>query len=447
MIFRYGGGSQAAHNVVTSGGLHHCFSQIGSGALNARVQTILTKKMAVGPIALANESKILGEKIARNYLESLTIDPECLITTPFHKIINQMQEVSRGNKRRGSCGMGVGQTFQDGALFGQQALLAKDLLERKKLLQKLRFIQDNKAELAKRLVNQNPKNMRLQNQLSRVTSHGYMEEIADYFHRFALYSGVSISSGKLSAQLYSGRAIFEGSQGALLDIKRGFWPHITHSDTMFGNADEFLGDMGIEEAVKIGVIRAYATRHGAGPFVTEDYALGNKIPDVHNKNKEWQGGFRVGWIDLVAIRYALECAGRIDSIAVTNLDRLSGIDPIKVCTCYEYIGKEEGLDQYFDWHREGDRVIINKIKKLKDPSEKDRKEQTARIYLTKPVFKEVEGWRQDISKAKSLDDLPVKAREYLEVISSAVGKDTPISIVSVGPKSDDKFFTKQLTQP
>ena len=146
-----------------------------------------------------------------------------------------------------------------------------------------------------------------------------------------------------------GTIIFEGAQGILLDEWYGFHPYTTWSTTTFKNAEQLLAEQSYAaEVTRIGVMRAYATRHGPGPFVTEDAQLSLALPDAHNGHNLWQRQFRVGYLDLVATRYALDIAGSVDCLAVTHLDRLSQLPAWNVCDAYSFQEPaKETLDTYF----------------------------------------------------------------------------------------------------
>lgn len=440
-VVRYNGGHQAAHNVVNLKGIHHCFSQFGSGTFNTEVGTVLSEKMVINPISLINESDLLNRKLAKNALDRLTIDSDCLVTTPFHKMINRMQEVVRGGDRHGSCGVGVGQTIQDGKFFKDRALRFGDLLNKKLLLSKLIFIQMIKVDLAEQLLCQKEDSRYLREVLLKMKDSGYLRDITDYFYSFAKNSKAGTSHELIQGK--DSDVVFEGAQGVLLGLNSGFLPYVTKSDTTFRNAENLLKKSGsfIDKKVRIGVLRAYFTRHGAGPFISEDSKLAQKIPDEHNLFSEWQGDFRIGWFDLVAARYALSCVGDIDFIAITNLDRLSGLRKIKVCSCYEYVGKvDDSMDDLFEWHLDCGRIIIDNIKKVEEAMRHLLYDLTEKLRLCKPVFTELDGWEKSIVKAYSMSGLPVQAQDYLRFLMSKDGMNVPISMVSVGPRSSDKFF-------
>lgn len=425
-VFRFNGGAQAAHFVVASDGLLHCFSQFGSGTLTG-AGTVLTNKMLVDPIRMMNEATALEEKGVANPLNQVIIDPDCLIITPFHGIINQILEISRGKSRYGSCGIGVGETVKDGRQLGKMALIAGDMFDKEVLLNKLDFLLRIKIDLAEQLVVEHPDKTEFAEYLKKLKQKGYIEKLISIYCNFATKSGVRIKHIDRSMLTSEGNIIFEGAQGVLLDEDRGFYPFITRSATTFKNADEFISNFGTsKKVVKIGVMRAYATRHGQGPFVTEDEWLGKQIPDIHNGANEWQGAFRIGWFDFLAAWYALETAGRIDCVALTNFDRLNDFKKIKVCHAYKYDGAaDESLEQFFDYEKEGNGKII--IKKIKFPSITSLEYQSRLAELLKlcqPIYTTVE-------KDKYMQFL----EEHLNI---------KISIVSVGPTARDKIEARPL---
>lgn len=425
-VFRFNGGAQAAHFVVAPNGVLHCFSQFGSGTL-AGAGTVLTSKMLVDPIRMMNEAVALEEKGVANSLNHIVIDPNCLIITPFHGIINQMLEISRGETRHGSCGVGVGETVKDGRYLGKMALMAGDMFDKKVLLNKLDFLLRIKIDLAEQIVVEHPDKTELAEYLKKLKQKRYIEKLISVYYNFATKSGIRIKHVYRSMLASEDNIIFEGAQGVLLDEDRGFYPYITHSRTTFKNADELISNFGSsKEVIKIGVMRAYATRHGQGPFVTEDEWLGKQIPDIHNGANEWQGVFKIGWFDLLAAWYALEAAGRIDCIALTNFDRLNDFKKIKVCHAYKYDGAaDESLEQFFDYEKESNGKII--IKKIKFPSVTSLEYQSRLaelLKLCKPIYRSIE---------KS---------EYARFLEEELK--TKISIISVGPKATEKIEVKPL---
>ncbi|MCY1145354.1 adenylosuccinate synthetase [Actinoplanes sp. Pm04-4] len=299
-VLRFNGGAQAAHNVVTEDGRQHTFAQLGSGTLRG-VPTHLTRFMVVDPLALAAEARSLG-----NPFELLTVDGDALLATPWHRAANRRRELARGAGRHGSCGMGVGETMAY-ALSHDRAPRVGDALSRTALRARLAAVE---ADLG-------PAGVPL-------------DDVVDAFLAFG--RAVRIVSGHEKTLLREGPCVFEGAQGVLLDEWRGWHPHTTWSTTTFGNVSELC-----DSYRRIGVVRTYTTRHGAGPFVTEDPEL--DLPEGHNATGEWQGAFRVGHFDAVAHRYAVEVAGGVDGLAVTHLDVPERCPDLRICESYTVDGE------------------------------------------------------------------------------------------------------------
>ncbi len=220
----------------------------------------------------------------------------------------------------------------------------------------------------------------------------------------------------------SGTVIFEGAQGVLLDEFHGFYPHNSRSVLTNENAEILLSENKFDGAVtKLGLTRAYATRHGAGPFVTEDDTLSAKVRDYHNDNNAWQREFRVGHLDLVALRYALAMNGQVDELVVTNLDRMQEIDEWKVCNRYQYTGTSEFVNEFFEVEDD----VVHGLKALHDPENLAiHQERTKLLSEMQPIY-------EDIERDENI---------YLVMIEEMLG--IPITITSSGTTADDKVERK-----
>jgi adenylosuccinate synthase len=299
-VLRFNGGAQAAHNVIHDDGRHHTFAQFGSGTLRG-VPTHLTRFMVVDPLALAAEAAALG-----NPFELLTVDEDALLATPWHRAANQRREAARGSGRHGSCGMGVGETMAY-ALSHPSAPRVGDVRSRSVLRRRL-------AEVAEFFDNPDIP----------------FDDVVETFLAFG--RAVRIVDGShVDRLLAEGPCVFEGAQGVLLDEWRGWHPHTTWSTTTFDNVNELCPSFR-----RLGVVRTYTTRHGAGPFVTADESL--TLPEAHNGRGVWQGAFRTGHFDAVAHRYAVTVAGGVDALAVTHLDVAESTPELQVCTSYDLDG-------------------------------------------------------------------------------------------------------------
>jgi adenylosuccinate synthase len=413
-VVRYGGGSQAAHNVVLSNGLEHCFAQFGSGTLNPGTLTFLAEPMAVNPLNLLNENEVLKEKGVNDALARLTIHPNCLVTTPFHSIHNQMLELFRGENRHGSCGLGVGQTFIDSAVFGDYSLRVSDLRDEKLTFKKLEMLRLTKLDIAEQLIKTQPENKALADLAEKLQRKDFARRLAEDYR---VFTGQVNIADQLPRTARNGLIIFEGSQGILLDKNYGFWPYVTKADVSLTAAKSVAERLCPErEIVTLGIIRAYFTRHGRGPFVSEDAGLTAELPDKHNLSGAWQGEFRVGWFDLVAARYALEVCGGVDYLAITNLDRLSKFKQVKICTGYEYFG-QESLDDLADCELIDGRRIITSLRK----ENFGHRESLTKVFEScRPVY-------------EVIDFEPVN---YLKRLEHELR--TPIALVSTGSTSAQK---------
>lgn len=309
LVVRFNGAGQAAHNVITSNGLHHCFSQFGSGSL-AGAKTHLSQFMSVEPLALIKEAEHLQTIGMSNPFDRLTIDPRAPILTPYHRALNQIRELSRSVKH-GTCGYGAGELGRDLA-EGLDVLTADLLYHGFQTARRLAQIRERLYAEARKLSDTMP------DEISKLFNIDHSRWISD-----ARRAPVRIGN-----MPENDIAIFEGAQGVLLDEWKGFHPHTTWSNTTFDNAYEILnekyGGSGMRFDVEtIGVTRAYATRHGAGPFPTEDASM--SVPNTeHNTLGDWQGAFRIGSLDLMLLDYAVRAIGGVDSLAVTCLDHVHG---------------------------------------------------------------------------------------------------------------------------
>lgn len=386
LVVRHNGGAQAGHNVVESG-RHHTFSQFGAGTFCPGVRTYLSRYMVLHPGGLLEEACVLGRKGVPDALERLSIDPQAKVITPFHQAVNRLREVLRGEARHGSCGLGVGETVHHSLEHPRQAVLAQDFHSPGTLRRKLLGIQQHYwqefADRREALV----RDPLAAPELAVLESAAVGENFIELTQR--LVSRVQDFSPP------EGTVIFEGAQGVLLDEWRGFHPYTTWSTCTFDNALELLKEWG-GEAFRLGVTRTYSTRHGAGPFPTEDPQLRAKEP--HNAWGPWQEGFRQGWLDMVLLRYAVEACGGLDGLALTHLDRLA--PGFKMAHAYEEMDRVDlGTSQDLD-HQERLGQALEKVH---------------------PIYRRV--------------DSPEAVKDLLSEVVQA-----PLVIKSFGPKPDDKWL-------
>lgn len=340
-VIRYNGGAQAGHRVVTPVGdgvaqQEHVFAQFGAGTL-AGAATHLSRFMLLDPLAMLAEAAHLQTLGVIDAFQRTTIDERAVVITPFQRAVNRVREALRGAGRHGSCGMGIGETTADRLTYGDQVVLAGDLAARDRLYAKLAFLR--RVNLAKvqpyqaQIAACEPAAA----EMAWLLDPAWDEWLLDAYAEFAAQANFVPGHYLHVLLAQPGAVVFEGAQGVLLDEWAGFHPHTTWSTTTLANADQLLAEANYAGRVtRLGITRAYATRHGAGPFVTADATLTGVLPDACNGTGVWQQGFRVGWLDLVMLRYALATVGSLDFLAVTCLDRLAALAEIKLCTDYEY---------------------------------------------------------------------------------------------------------------
>ncbi|MFE3052150.1 adenylosuccinate synthetase [Nocardia sp. NPDC059239] len=300
-VVRFNGGAQAAHNVIADG-RHHTFHQFGSGTLS-RVPTLLSRHMLVEPLALAAEARELAALGVADPLSLLYVDERALLTTPIHGAANRCREDTRGTARHGSCGIGIGETAS--YALGHDAPRVADCRRPEVLRRKLIALEEHYGpQLAGGRHRYDP-----------------IDDLVAAYTAFARAVAI-LPAEQLAAFARQGRLVFEGAQGVLLDEWRGTHPYTTWSTVEPRHARAMLARLGAPGHV-LGVTRAYMTRHGAGPFPTEDPALA--IAEPHNGTGEYQGAFRRGHLDPLLLRYAVEACGGIDGVVVNHLDALGDI--------------------------------------------------------------------------------------------------------------------------
>lgn len=324
LVVRFNGGGQAGHNVVLPDGRHHTFSQLGAGTF-AGARTHLADTVVVHPSALLVEARVLAAKGVDDPLGRLTLSRRCRVTTPFHQSAGRLRELARGANAHGTCGVGVGETVRDSLDHPDDVLVTADLaFPTNPLLGKLERIRQ-------RLLGAAPDLDHAERDLledSEVAAR-WLEQIGAFRERARLVDDAEVASGITSD------VVFEGAQGILLDEHVGFHPHTTWSTCTSAWAERWLDDHSLPHApVRVGVTRTTLTRHGAGPLPSADRALTNALAEPHNGAEGWQGAFRVGWLDLPLLRYAIAANGGLDALALTHLDRLGALDDWQVVRAY-----------------------------------------------------------------------------------------------------------------
>jgi len=316
LVVRHNGGAQAAHNVISNGGKHHTFAQLGSGSFIPGVRTLLSEYMMVNPFTFLNECDVFERK-GQDIAGRVLVDVRALITTPFHVYLNRARETARGTARHGTTGMGVSETVLDAAARPGDVMRVGDLLK-------------GTVHIYDKLMATHAALLPVMEKLDAAGDFHRLDlrYIVTQFEEF-LGRVVPVSEQQVSELLHTSRSIvFEGAQGVMLDEDYGLHPHTTWSHTTALNAVCMLRDAGIfdERLVRIGVTRTYGTRHGAGPFPGESYRV--RFPELHNGNDGYAGQFRQGWLDVNMLKYAIRCNAGIDYLVVNHADCV----PEKYCS-------------------------------------------------------------------------------------------------------------------
>ena len=337
-VARFNGGAQAGHNVVLPDGRHHTFSQFGAGTFVPGVHTLLASAVVVHPTALLVEETFLRRAGIADALSRLTIAAGCRLTTPYHQAAGRVRERLRGTRAHGSCGVGVGETVAHEIAHPDEALRYADLAHPRRAREKLAAIRRTlAAQLDLRALDAGDDEVRV------LHDDDIAERWLEQAHRLASQVAPA-DEAVVSARLQrEGTLLFEGAQGVLLDESRGFHPHTTWSDVTPAGADAVLASAGIRAPVlRLGIVRAYMTRHGAGPLPTHDAAL-DGLAEPHNDDGGWQGRFRRGHPDAVLLRYAVEAAGPLDGLMVSHLDAVDRGTPLHWCSSYLAAPEDDAL--------------------------------------------------------------------------------------------------------
>jgi adenylosuccinate synthase len=395
-VVRFQGGNNAGHTIVRNGKtwkLH----LIPSGILHRGKLCVIGNGVVVDPKVLTDELAELRRR--RVDTSALRISANAHLIMPYHLMLDHAGEARLGKLQIGTTRRGIGPCYADKA--ARLGIRVQDLLDEKILKQKIVAALEPKR-LSLRPFAKDP----------ALDLQAMTEEYLTYGHRLEPYIADTIRL--VQEKLDAGKAVvFEGAQGALLDIDHGTYPFVTSSNPVAGAACVGAG-VGPKDIDEIwGVTKAYGTRVGSGPFPTEvDGAFADMLRERGGEYGTTTGRpRRVGWLDLVALRYAARI-NSLTALAITKLDVLSGIDRLQVCTRYR--GAEGAEFDYFPYH------------------------QTV-LHHASGEYLELEGWSEDISECRSESDLPVAAREYLKFISEFVG--VPIALVGVGPGRDQVIWT------
>jgi len=401
IIARYQGGNNAGHTIVIGSEkvvLHH----LPSGILRKGKISVIGNGVVIDPKVLLEELK--GLKSAGYSVDSgnLKISDRAHVIMPYHREIDIAREASsQGNGKIGTTGRGIGPVYEDKA--ARRGIKFSDLIDPDSLKERLSSVLDERNLYLERVLGR--KALSFDDIYNEYKEYG--KELRDFSCDVSSLLNKSIDEGKC--------VLFEGAQGALLDIDLGTYPYVTSSSASSGGACTGTGVSPTRIDAVLGIAKAYATRVGEGPFPTEiEGDLGERLREAGGEYGATTGrSRRCGWFDCVAFKYAAMTNG-ISRLAITKLDVLSGFDKIKICTGYRYRG--ENLSGF-----------PSNINILKD---------------CEPVYTEMDGWKEDISSVVDFDGLPSQARNYVRKIEELTG--VTIYAVSLGASREKILFLAEL---
>lgn len=401
IVIRYQGGCNAGHTVVHEGKTYK-FHLIPSGILYDNKICFIGAGTVISPEDFEKEiSELKQNGLSEDILKkSLKISPLAHITMPYHKISDGKSEKSLGKNKIGTTGKGIGPTYTD--KYARCGLRIEDLFDEKSLSKKIEVVLSQKNVILKNIYGE-----------KEYSVSEIINLLKDYRKLFEPYICFDWQNMLRRIKQEQKTILFEGAQGVLLDIDYGTYPYVTSSNPIAGGAavGSGLGPLSIEEVV--GVFKAYVTRVGEGPFVTELLdETGEKIRSIGGEYGTTTGrARRCGWFDAVLAKYSVLVCG-ISSLAITKADVFDDFDEIKICTGYKNKITGDITDSY--------------------PT------NFARLGDYEPVYETMQGWKSKISQISKFDALPQNAKRYFEKISDLTG--VPIKIISVGPDREQTIF-------
>ncbi|MHC8497494.1 MAG: adenylosuccinate synthase [Actinomycetes bacterium] len=397
-VVRYQGGNNAGHTVVI-GDRSYALHLLPSGILSPGVIPVIGNGVVVDPQVLLDEMAGLTERGID--CSRLLISANAHLITSYHVTLDKVSERFLGKAKIGTTGRGIGPSYAD--KVGRLGIRVQDLFDPSILRQKVEGALEGKNQILVKVFN------RRAIDVDEITEEllGYADVLRPYVVDTALVLNRALDQGKT--------VLLEGGQGTLLDVDHGTYPFVTSSNPTAGGACTGSGIGPTRLTRVIGILKAYTTRVGSGPFPTELFADdGERLQRVGGEVGVTTGrSRRCGWFDAPIARYATRVNGLTD-IFLTKLDVLSGFEQIPVCVAYEVEGErfpEIPMSQT-DFHH------------------------------AKPVYEYLPGWSEDISQAKSLTELPTEAREYVEFLQEVSG--APISAIGVGPDRDATIVIRDL---
>ncbi|WP_432405841.1 adenylosuccinate synthase [Wukongibacter sp. M2B1] len=388
VVVRGQGGNNAGHTVVV-GDKKYALRLIPSGILYPETINVIGNGVVFDPEGFLKEVETLENQGIST--KNIKISDRAHVIFPYHKVIDTLAEKARGDKMIGTTKNGIGPCYMD--KVERSGIRICDLMDKELFIEKVTAQIERKNQLIEKIYDGEALNKDeiIEKYLE------YADKIRSYVDDTTVIVYDGIKDNK--------KVLFEGAQGTLLDIDLGTYPYVTSSHPISGGftVGSGIGPNMIEEV--LGIAKAYTTRVGMGPFVTElDNEIGDKIRVAGNEFGTVTGrARRCGWFDAVMVKYSARING-MTSIALMLLDVLTGFEKVKICTGYKL----------------GDKIIDHFPASLNT------------LAKCKPVYEELDGWNEDITKATSFDELPENAKKYIRRIEELM--EIPVKIVSIGPK-------------
>ena len=398
-VVRFQGGNNAGHTVYVRDE-KFVLHLLPSGVLQCKGKCIIANGVVVDPKAFITEIEKLEQKGGRT--DHIFISRRAHVIMPYHILLDTYREEEQGGVQIGTTKKGIGPCYED--KIARVGIRMIDLLNPEILREKIE------------------KNLKIKNALFEKYFEKPILDVESIYHEY-LKIGERLKERIVDTELELNEAIkdgknilFEGAQALMLDIDFGTYPYVTSSSPSTGGVCAGAGVPPTALENLIGVAKAYTTRVGNGPFPTElDNDLGEKIRQVGGEFGATTGRpRRTGWLDLVSLKHACMING-INNLVITKLDVLTGLETLKIATKYK---TEDGkIIDYFT-------------------------SSTTKLYQYEPVYEELKGWREDITMARSYDELPENARRYIEFIEEYLGIN--VYLVSVGPERNQNIIRKEL---
>lgn len=400
VIARFQGGNNAGHTLVVKG-VQTILHLIPSGILHDQKICVIGNGVVVDPKVLLEEIDELTGRGLFPPNTRLFVSEKAHLIMPYHRRLDMAREGRRGGDKIGTTGRGIGPAYED--KVARVGFRVGDLFDSASFREKLFRNLEEKNFLLTKYFDEEP----VDGEAIFAEYRGYGERLRPYAADAALI---------LSREQRRGRKIlFEGAQGCHLDIDHGTYPYVTSSNTVSASAFSGTGVGPSAAFAVVGICKAYTTRVGSGPFVTElSDEVGQRIQDVGKEFGATTGRKRrCGWLDMVLVRHAIRVSG-ITGLALTKLDVLTGIEKIKICVGYRTAEGEVIED-----------AVPANLKALAS---------------CEPIYEEIDGWTEDITQTRSIEELPKNVRKYLERIETLA--DTRLILVSVGAARNETIVMK-----